>query len=611
MQYISLGLTIAFAVFLVLGFLFGLKRGLKRTVVRAMWITAVILLVLIISMNITELILSIKFNLSYSGQACPTLKDYITAILQDKIPVEGGDYAAIVNLIFSVIALLINAVVFLVTYWVLKLVTLIFYWFFNIFIFHGERKRKKQAKKEKKKYKIKKYRLAGGVVGLLFGFVSFCLTMTPVIGYVSIAKNVEGHTAVKNDNGEGLLTEVAGDTYTKIINEYDNSVPIKVLSTLKVDKVLNSVFDNISSAKINNEKIVLSEEAIAFVDIYENIKDLKLPDLNTINQSEMDSFLVEVDTINETIFNSKLVSASTDTIIPFAAKYARQHINTTGFKPYVLEFYNAFFDQFEGINALSTEAEIKQAIEVIRTLNSNNLLLPIIQGTTGDVAEFLKLNLTKPVADELVNEVFSLSTVNNLAPAMVNFLLGYGSDELGYEYSKENEVTANALKDGASIILHSTIDLLETYDSNKTTKVDVNEKTVGALGSVLDEIRELVSQENFKSIVNSIEPDLEKIALETLSDGPQFLKNSASKIVLNISEISNFNAEFLNLYSAYDVIKNEFDGSLVDGKYDVELMDFVKLGKSLNKFQSSQLLRDNLFLDTMKNAISHYLDQAE
>lgn len=610
MQYISIGLTIAFAVFLGLGFLLGLKRGFKRTLVRGMWLTAVVLFVLIFSMNITEILLTIKFNFTYAGQVCPTIKDYLVAFLKDKIVVDGGNYEAVVNIGLAVISLVVNSVIFLVLYWVLKIVTLILYYFFNIFIFHGERKRKRQAKKEKKKIKIKKYRFAGGLVGLVFGFVSFCLTITPVVGYISIAKNVEGHSAVKND-GKGLLTEYAGKTYTDIIDVYDNSVPMKVINTLSIDKVLNSLFDNISSVKINNEKVVLSNEAIAFVDIYDSVKGLKVPDLNTTTKEELSKLLNDVEVVNEKVFDSKIISASADAVIPFVAKYVRQQINTSNFKPYVLEFYNAFFDQFEGLNSLSTEKEISQAIGVIKTLNNNNLLLPIVQNTTGDIGEYLKNNLTKPVADELINGVFALSTVNSLAPSMVNFLLGYGAYELGYEYNKETAVTANALKTGASVIINSAIDLLQTYDKDKVAKVDINKSTLGAFGSMLDEVKELVSQENFKSIVNSIEPKLEKMALESLSSTPQFLKNTVSKMVMNISEISNFNEEFTSLYSAFDVIKNEFNNSKVESNYDVELMDFSKLGKSLNTFQVSQLLRDDLFLNTMSNAIKYYLEVAE
>ena len=611
MEYISQILTIVFAVFLGLGFLLGFKRGLKRTVVRGIWITAIVIFLFIISFNITNLILEIDFGLKYQGQLCGTVKDYLVALLQHEIPVEGADYVALVNVLIGVIALVANAIVFLVCYWLLKFVTVFLYWIGNIFIFAGERRKKRRAKKEKQKYRIKKHRLLGGLVGAVLGFVSFCVTLTPIVGYVSLAKEVEGRTAVNADDGNGLLTEFAGDNYSKIINEYDSSIPIKVMNTLKIDGMLNSLFNNITSTKINDKKVVLADETLVFVDVYETIKDMQLPDLDTVSNYELNSFLDKSEALVDKVFDSNIVSASADTIIPFAAKYARQSINMSNYKPYVVNFYNAFFDQFEGMDALSTEDEVKNAIGLIRTLNNNNLLLPIIQDTTGDMGEFLKLNLTKPAADEIVDDLFALRTVNNMAPALVNFLLGYGSDQLGYEYTEENNVLAESLEEASRNMLYSVVDLLSTYDKDSSTKVDINNSTLGAFGSMLDEIKGLLSDSNFKSIVNSIEPDLEKIALESVSGAPQFLKNSVSKMVLNISEISGFEVSFTELYSAYETIKSEFDAANVNGNYNVDLMDFVKLGGALNTFQASDLLRDHLFLDTMKNAIEHYLHIAE
>ena len=43
----------------------------------------------------------------------------------------------------------------------------------------------------------------------------------------------------------------------------------------------------------------------------------------------------------------------------------------------------------------------------------------------------------KSISDDIVDGLFKLSTVNKMAPAVVNFMLGYGAEQLGYEYQEE------------------------------------------------------------------------------------------------------------------------------------------------------------------------------
>lgn len=612
MDYISLGLTIAFAVFLGLGFLLGFKRGLKRTVVRSVWILTIIIVLIFLSSVFTRMLFDINFNMNIDGKVFITLRDYITYLFEIGLPMQGADYTALVNLVIALVSMMLNIVVFLVGYWVLKLVTLILYWFSNIFIFAGERRRKRKARRAKQKYRIKKHRLLGALVGCVLGFISFCITLTPISGYISIAKDIEQHTA--NEQGSGVITDIAGDNYHKIMSVYDNSFPIKLIDSIGVDSLMGFMFDGMTSATFNEEKIVLSEEIKELADVYAITSKMSVPNFNVATQKEVKDFLDGTDMTIDAVFESKLVNASADTIIPFAAKYAKQSIDTTTYKPHELEFFNAFFDQFEGYNALTTKQEVKGAINVIRVLNERNLLLPILQDTTGDIVEFLKLNLTKPAVDEIMESVFSLKTVDKLAPAMVNFILAEGAERYDYEYSTENEVLSSTLKTGATIILYSTIDILNLYDPNNSTKVEINKTTVGALGSILDQIKQIVSQENFESIIEKFEPKLEETALNAIgSDAPQFLRDFISRIVGNISNISGFESSFTSLYEAYETAKEEYDNAYVEseGKYDVELMDFEKIGKSLNTFQNSDLVGRVLFLDTMKEAVVYGIDKAE
>lgn len=609
MEYVSLALNILFAVFLVVGFLFGLKRGMKRTLVRSVWILLITILLVLVSTNITAGLLKLKvFSFSHNGQDCSSLYEFLLVVFKDILPVEGANYEGLVDIGMFLITILLSGVIFLVLYWVAKLITLPLYWIVNAFIFAKEKKQKKLARKEKKKIKIKKHRLVGGLIGVLVAFLSFCMTMVPIMGYINVINIVDRETS--NDEGKGVLSQNV-DEYSQIMGYYNKSIPMTVMNSIGLDNVAYAIFDGLTSSKINGTKIVLSDETVSLARIYKELEKVEVPNFDTITQPELNVTLESVESLVNVVFESKLISASSDVVIPILAKYARQTINTDEFKPYALQFYNVLFDEIEKLNSAGAKQEIINIIALVKTLNANDLLLPIIQDPNGLSINHLKTHLTKDVSDKIIADLFAINTVNNVAPALVNFLLGYGAEKLDYEYSSENVVTSEALKQGAEIMMYSAVDLLQHYDENNSTKVELNTTTAAALGGMLDEIRNILSPENFESVANALEPELDKVAKDALSSQPEFMKSSASEAISNISEISNYKNAFLSVYNAYDTIIGEFDGAKIDGNYDVQYMDFVKIGAAMDDIQNSGLFKDNLMLRTMSSAVEYYSDKFE
>lgn len=614
---VSLIISGMFALFLIVGFLVGLSRGLKRTCVRGAWLVVVLVLLLILSTNITMQLLKLPlgtwFGLSVDGTKCATISEYLTLTLESTLAVDGVDYAGTVNILLTLISMIINGVVFLICYWVLNLITLLLYYFFNIFIFMGERRKKKELKKQGKK--LKKHRLAGAFVGMALGLVAFFCTVTPMVGYISVAKSVEQESAKKSGSDTGLLTEYVGSTYTDIMKQYDNSAAGKTFKALGLDNLMLKIMDLNSSVTINKQKLKLSEEAVSITDIVYEVKNLeKLSDLNlkTCTKSEFGGALDDMDNLVNALFNSKVVTVCTDVVVPIGVKYARKQIKTDDFKPYVANFMNACFDSMENINSTNTKAELTGVIGLVRTLNDSNLLLPIIQQNTGDIFTFLKTNLTKEVSTKIVDEVFSLNTANNVAPAMVNMLLGAGADQLKYDYTTEDQVNAETLKDVSLTFLTSAVDVMQ--DISKTDdkySVNLTANLSSALGGMFDTIREVVSPQNFKNIVESLEPKLNDLVLDQLSNSPNFIKNNVTLTINNLSEITSFREVFNSLYSSYNIVKTQLDTSKVDGKYDVDKMDFVEIGKALNDIQSNQLLQNDVLKRVMLDAIDYYGDKYE
>lgn len=609
---VSLIISGVFLLFLLTGFLLGLKRGLKRTCIRGIWLAVVIVLLLILSTNITMKLLELPIgkwlNLSVENNVCRTVPEYITALLEKEVAVEGVNYTEAVKVAIGIVSMVVNGVVFLLCFWVLQIITTILYHIFNIFIFMGERRKKKQLKQQGKK--LNKHRLSGAFVGMGLGLIMFVCTITPLVGYISVAKTVETKSLEYSETG--LVTQLAGDNYSKVVDAYDTSLAGKTISGLKLDRLMTTFLDMNSTVKINDVKLKLSEEAENAVDIYYAINNLNMPDLNTCTKEELTTCLDNTDNAVDTIFNSKIIVSCMDTVLPIGVKYARKQVNTNDMKDYVKNFVDACFDEVETYKSAKTKDEIKNLVNLVRILNKNNLLLPILQNNTGNLVSFLKTNLTKESSNEIVEAVFKLQTANNMAPSVVTFILGFGAEQISYIYAPEGSVTSTALKDASITFLNSAIDVLANVevDSNddKHYTYDLNRNMAVSLAGMLDAIKGLVSADNFNAVVNAIEPKLNDIVLEQVEklDLPQYLKDNITKSINNISEISSFKESFELAYDAYEIVKTELDNSKVDGKHDVDKMDFVKIGKALDKVEKNELLKGDIVKNVILGSIDHY-----
>jgi len=607
---VSLIVSGVFVLFLLVGFLLGLKRGLKRTAIRGAWLAVVVVLLFILSTGITMKLLGLPIGkwitLEVDGEKFVTLKDYLSAMLENKLALDGVDYTETVNVLFSLISMAINGVVFLVCFWVLHLITTLLYHFFNIFIFAGERRKKKQLKAEGKK--LNKHRLAGAFVGMALGLVTFFCTITPLVGYITVAKSVEKRSAENYGTETGILTEYGGDTYTQIVNAYDESIAAKTFNALGLDKAMLKLMDLNSSVTINKQRVTLSTEAEKIVDIYCEVEGFKFPDLNTCTKEEMAKTLNSIDKIVDVVFGSKIVSVSADTVLPIAIRYAKKEVKTDDYKPYVKNFINACFDELDTFKSDKIKTEVKNVVNLVRTLNNNNLLLPIVQNDMGDAVIFMKNNLTKENTNEIVEAMFKLNTANEMAPHIVNFLLGMGADQLTYEFVDEDTITSTALKDASLTMLSSAVDALTCVDKKDGNYTyTINSTLAGALGGMFDAVKSLVSVNNFKSVANGLEPKLNEILADLTDSLPEFAKDAVTNSINNISEVTSFKETFKSAYEAYDIIKAEFDNAKTGSKYDVDKMNFVQLGRALDKIETNELLQG----DIIKTALLKALDQLD
>ncbi|MBR5250862.1 MAG: CvpA family protein, partial [Clostridia bacterium] len=131
MNYISLGLLVLTALFVGFGALWGLIRGRNRAILRLV----IIVLCLVVALAARGTVVNMLMDID-TGDG--TLREMLVATLSE------GEMAlpdSIQNLVFALIEIIAGLMVFLLSFIVLGIVSMLLFWILKIFVKKGEKKR--------------------------------------------------------------------------------------------------------------------------------------------------------------------------------------------------------------------------------------------------------------------------------------------------------------------------------------------------------------------------------------------------------------------------------------------------------------------------------------
>ena len=320
---ISLILNIALLVFLLFGFLAGLVRGAKKSGVRTIWLVGFLVLVFLLSPVISQ---------SLMGLYIAPLGDTIGGFIEEQIlavPEIADLYAsnaAMQELVLKLPPMVLNLVVVILLVLVAWLLSSICYLITKAVM---NRKAKKKQNENKvytvmnghpvvieKNEKPKKYRLWGGLIGAVGGFVMcFCLflpitgTVRTVMQYIDVppaqtASAEEEQSSFEYAMVSEELTNLLGEETIGYLNAINNSILVKVASVGNLDL---AIYDGISTVNVGGQKVCLRNEVNAVATTYETVlyvQSLQTEDGN-IDFTNLDFAKLEK-TVNA-IFDSGLV----------------------------------------------------------------------------------------------------------------------------------------------------------------------------------------------------------------------------------------------------------------------------------------------------------------
>ena len=216
---VSSSLTCIFLVFLTLGFLYGLWRGFSKSLTRLLIVVAVTVATFFIVPSLSHTLITAdisSWNLSVGGVQVQTINEFLTEYLAgfDKVNELMNASPTFTKFIQMVPEVLVNIVLFLVFFFVVKMISMIIYWILSAIFFS---KKKTEGKN--------KHRFIGAVIGAVQGLLVACVVLMPVFGLMNLANTAE--IALSESR-----TELAASTDS---SSTDNSQPSTIYVTVAED----------------------------------------------------------------------------------------------------------------------------------------------------------------------------------------------------------------------------------------------------------------------------------------------------------------------------------------------------------------------------------------
>ena len=600
--------------FLLFGFLWGIKRGLKRTAIRGGWLFLTIVLVALLSGVITKAIVNSNllslFDVSYDGVKVNTIGEYVQLYAED-LGVSAQNSKSVVELVVALAGLFINSLIFLILFWVLKLLLTPFYWLVCRLVLKDRKKEQQtvmgkdgKQKVVKKRIKVKKQRWWGGLVGVAVGALVCIATLTPVVGYLNLVKQIEEESI--KEQGEGIVSSAIGEDNYQLLNDgYYNGAFNAIYTYTGMNFLSQSTFNLLSSTKVNGETIKLNKEGTQFVKIYSQAKTISEFDIDTCTQQEFSQFLTSLNSLIITAFDSSIVSSSSEVLASVGKDLLNKNLDIETMPTYTQSLLSSLINNVGELNANSIKEELINVVGVVQALNDCNILLPLIHGETDDMLSLLQDNLTKENTSNVINKLFSLKLVSNVAPQMANALLGFVAENIDESYTEVGTIENEALKNTLLNITSAAVETLKNIDLD--SQYYIKSDGVASIGLFLEAAlnNQLVTDNFEQDIISKVQTEAEKL-INDINDLPDYISDFAKGVINNLDGVVNYETEFTYLQNCVNFVEEGLNDQDIEGDIDLSKLNFESMGKALDELEKSCLvvtpqsnLVKNLFVDLL------------
>ena len=602
--------------FLFFGVFWGLVRGLKKSLFRGIWLIALALIIFFLTPTISRALCNL--DLSFLGVKVGDATPSVFGIISDSIlGVDGlADIAdknpSLIPLIEQLIILVINLFVFPISFWIAKIVTYPIWAIISAIVF---RKKKTIVNGKKMRVKTKKYRLVGMLVGAVSGVMVMVVTLMPLSGTINLIQKIDAMEYSNSKEGEGLITAVAGEEVMEYVDAYSDSVLAKAFKYTGVEFVSNSIYEYLSTAKVNDQKVSLSQELQLYVNLYNDINNIQKTDFNNLTKESMSIFLNSSEGLVKRLFSSAVLNVVGDDLIPYAVSLLEENesfkdtVGNVGAES-LKNLINDSLEQFKTTGINSLQQDVVNAIYVAKALNDGDILVPALKGELkGD--DYLDL-FTDNVIDQVTKYMFKMPSVNKIYPLALDSAFVYLSEELGFDYTSKDysqnglnqEDFANVLKGGMAVV--RTVDAKSDYYVTKAS--------FESIGQFLDVLKNLnVMQDGlFDNIVDKLfEKGKDEI---NKSDQSATVKRLVETLVDEVEElIVNREVLLQTEFKEYGILFDDIKSTIDDFKGVTQnTIQLGKVGELLDRLNKTAILTEVLpeFIDVAWEQVENDFNEA-
>lgn len=475
-----------------------------------------------------------------------------------------------------------------------------------------KKEEKKLLKQERKSSKPKKYRLLGGVVGAFVGLVVTFNTMIPIYGFMNMLEEYKSVKISHLTEDELTLSSISNGITDDALKGYELSIIGRMSSALGLEKLGVTIFDTLSTAKVEDKEISLRKDLSAVVTTVEDVDSLvgtykraTENGLENITQEDLTTLITGVDNLITQCQQVEFVNALSDYILPIAYEilvendvklFENENINQLVFSTIETLAEDAGIDIF---------AELKGIVNIAKYLDEQKVLLPLITNKTDNIIDVIH-NIDDDFGSKLATKLFELKTIDKTFPDVLNIALTFFDDMTDFGY-KENTASDEEIKTSFTQLLNNIVLTAKTVSDDSSIYVTVD--TLIPLGKTLDTLRNS-KLFNIDTYNNLVDYTISQVKLITADIIPENFKDFFNnKLLRNIEYVENWETEMTIITNSINILRDKdygILGDVVEGKdlregfnFNITMVDetFINIGKALDSLEASVLLGSN---STMK-----------
>ena len=509
--------------FILIGLLFGIWKGFGKSVIRLFTVLAMAVICFFCSPPIAKALATTDISglgLNIAGVQIVTVSDGIIALLQkikvvNELMTASPTFASFIEVIPL---FLLNLVVFFLFYLVLMAFSHLFSWLIAKFTL-----------KKHKKGEHKRYRLLGGLVGVVQAVLVFAILAMPVFGIAdtidaalkaSESDSTSSSTAATASHGNEEYTLLSStvatesktndtqekideikDTVSPYVSQYKNTIFVKAFKALGISAIDAKVYNKLTTETVNHEKVNLKNEIVVVSEASAHINAIT----NLSEKSTAQDF-DEVKAVVKSLFKSSLISRIAEETINYTATEWLDESDPVAFgiqKPNVgslaSDLFDAVLGQLKNVERETLENDLVKVAEVGKITADKNVLSSFSGSSDSEKADNLLDALkTDGTVSSIILKMTESTTLKAIIPEAVQVAMNSIYDAIGGISDRVN-IQTTTLTDAEWAQESQTIETIVknfvlAYDS---TKVEEGESVFdnfdfNALGNVFNAMRDSI-----------------------------------------------------------------------------------------------------------------------